>query len=67
MSTAANAEYPCEAENAVRSSASCVSGPAVAEPAFAEPAVAEELNGDWTGWRGANRDGRVQWLPDTLP
>lgn len=62
MSTAANAEYPCEAENAVRSSASCVSGPAVAEPA-----VADELNVDWTGWRGANRDGRVQWLPDTLP
>ena len=24
-------------------------------------------NGDWPGWRGANRDARVAWLPDTLP
>ena len=25
------------------------------------------LNGDWPGWRGANRDAKVAWLPDTLP
>lgn len=24
-------------------------------------------NGDWPGWRGKNRDGRVDWLPDVLP
>ena len=24
-------------------------------------------NRDWPGWRGQNRDGRVAWLPDTLP
>ncbi len=24
-------------------------------------------NGDWPGWRGANRDARVAWLPDVLP
>ncbi len=24
-------------------------------------------NGDWPGWRGANRDARVAWLPDSLP
>lgn len=22
---------------------------------------------DWSGWRGANRDGHVAWLPDQLP
>ena len=24
-------------------------------------------NGDWPGWRGANRDARVAWLPESLP
>ena len=24
-------------------------------------------NGDWPGWRGANREARVAWLPDALP
>lgn len=26
-----------------------------------------KANGDWPGWRGTNRDGRVNWLPDRLP
>jgi outer membrane protein assembly factor BamB len=24
-------------------------------------------NGNWTGWRGPQRDGHVAWLPDSLP
>lgn len=24
-------------------------------------------NGEWTGWRGPGRDGRVAWLPERLP
>ena len=31
------------------------------EPAKPAPVVG------WTGWRGPNRDGRVPYLPDTLP
>lgn len=30
-------------------------------------ASAAKTNGDWPGWRGANRDGRVAWLPSLLP
>jgi hypothetical protein len=25
------------------------------------------ISPDWTDWRGPNRDGHVDWLPDTLP
>jgi outer membrane protein assembly factor BamB len=29
--------------------------------------VSEEESSGWSGWRGANRDARVPWLPKSLP
>jgi len=38
--------------------------PAGADQSRAEP---KRINGDWPGWRGLWRDGRVAWLPGVLP
>jgi len=43
----------------------------VEPPAAPAPAAGDGAgsggNPDWPGWRGPRRDGRVDWLPDTLP
>ena len=37
------------------------------EPRQAAPPLPPAGAADWPDWRGPNRDGRVPWLPATLP
>jgi outer membrane protein assembly factor BamB/ABC-type phosphate/phosphonate transport system substrate-binding protein len=41
--------------------------PAAAPAATDGGATSRGPNPDWPGWRGGGRDGRVAWLPDSLP